>query len=152
MLAVMNSFIFCRPKSRWFKNLVWMRISTKTDYWRCGFQERQGRIQQETETTTGGEGGAHIHPHQSPAALSTAPCNIHPQPVSRWTSQAAKPARFTPKVLLVLLLPVFSSTALPCLSSNRQICVCQTLQWLSNSDLREALHQPSHSLKEQMCH
>lgn len=93
-----------------------------------------------------------FHPHQSPAPLSTAPCNIHPQPVSQWTSQAVKPAGFTPKVLLVLLLSICSTTAPPCLSAYRQIRVCQTLQWLSKSDLRGPPHQPSHSLKEQMRH
>lgn len=83
-------------------------------------------------------GGLHSHPHQSPAPLSTAPCNIHLQPVSQWASQAVKAAGFTPKVLLVLLLSICSTTAPPCLGAYWQIHVCQTLQWLSKSDLRGA--------------
>lgn len=44
---------------------------------RGGYEERQ------RQQLAGGRGGAHSHLHQSPAPLSTAPCNIHPQPVSQ---------------------------------------------------------------------
>lgn len=66
-------------------------------------------------------------------------------------NQAVETPGSTPKVPLLLppkSVPLQHSPV----SAYRQIRVCQTLQQQSESLLRGPLHQPSHSLKEQMHH
>lgn len=114
-------------------------------------QERQRRIQ--GETATGRREGGNSHPHQSPAPLSRHHAIfILSQSASEPGRQAVKPAGFTPKVLLILLPSISSTTTPPCLSACRQICVCQTLLWRSKSDLRGASSLTLPLTQEQMHH
>lgn len=51
-------------------------------------RDREGYKERQRQQLAGR--GAHSHLHQSLAPLSTAPCNIHPQPVSQPCSQTGR--------------------------------------------------------------